>query len=240
MRKVFLLICLFGLLTAARASAAIVACPVATTADVLTSFNSLSNACFSQDTLFWGFTYTPGGNAPAASAVVADLISQQVSGIAIHGWNFGSTWSQASTGTLANFVLSFMMEVCPTSGQPCSGNTVPGTAIIGADATYAPSAFSGAGNEEVDWSNGATVTLASGSAGPLPGNANIGLPPGFTGPIQVTANFDGHGTITQTSLRFYDSTSPVPEPATYGLAGLGLLAVVLVHRKFKVNRSTAE
>ena len=86
------------------------------------------------------------------------------------------------------------------------------------------------GQEVVDWSNGATVTLTSGSPGPLPSNGNIGLPADFTGPITVTATFAGTGAITQTSLRFYETpgqAAAVPEPANLSwlVGGLGVIGI---------------
>ena len=215
------------------AHAAVVPCPSSTTLDVLLSFNSLANACSSQDTLFWNFQYTPGPNSPAASSVSASLIFQFGSGVDIHGWNFSSIWSQSvTTSALANFTLAFTTEICPS---PTCPSTPPGDVIHLADAVYAPSAVSTPGPETVNWSNGATVTLTSGSPGPLPSNGNIGLGAGTTGPIMVTANFAGTGTITQTSLRFYNTDGPlttVPEPneAILMLIGIAMASAVVKKR----------
>ena len=140
-------------LTAGQLSAAVLACPTSTDLGTLiASFNSLANACFSQDKLFWNFSYTPGPAAPAASGVTSSLIFQQGNGIDIHGWNFSSVWSQSvTTSALASFTLSYTIEVCPTSGQPCSPNVVPGTLINLADAVYAPSAVFTPGPEMNGW-----------------------------------------------------------------------------------------
>jgi len=220
---------------ASNLSAAVTPCPASSTLDVLiSSFNTLANACSSQDKIFWGFTYTPGPNASAATAVQASLIFQQLAGVDIHGWNFGSNWSQAGVGgALANFTLSFQIEVCP-SGDPCAGAVIPGTIINLADAVYAPSSVFTPGPETVTWSNGATVTLTNGSPGPLPPGGNIGLGAGTLGPITVTDNFSGMGDITQTTDRFYETVPPTtPEPATLGLllSGLGLIGVGYYRRR---------
>ncbi len=79
------------------------------------------------------------------------------------------------------------------------------------------------------WNNGATVTLTSGSPGPLPPSGNIGF--NGVGPITVTANFSGTGAITQTTLRFYESRA-VPEPGLLLLLGSGLVVVFGFRRKF--------
>jgi len=215
---------------AGKLSAAVIACPVMTDIGALLSFNSIANACYSQDTMFWNFIYTPGPSAPTASNVSADLISQTGS-IDVHGWNFSADWAQAVAGSLANFTLSFRIQVC--NAAPCLANVNPGTVITAADATYAPESVFPPGPETVSWSNGATVTLTSGSPGPLPPNGNIGLGAGTPGPITVTAVFSGTGGITQTSLRFYETEpnsnplTPVPEPASAGmmLGGIGLIAL---------------
>jgi hypothetical protein len=113
---------LFLFASAGDLSAAVVQCPSSTDLGTLTSFNSLANACTSQDKLFWNFSYSGlGPNAPAASAVMANLISQALGGgLDIHGWNFGALWTQ-SGASLANFALSFTIQVCPSSSSRISG-----------------------------------------------------------------------------------------------------------------------
>ncbi|HVP46460.1 MAG TPA: PEP-CTERM sorting domain-containing protein [Bryobacteraceae bacterium] len=220
------LLLLAGLLATSSLSAAVVPCPTSAAFDLLTVFNSAANACFSQDVMFWDFIYTPDAGAPAATGVTSSLIFQTSPLLDIHGWNFDGVW----VGPQAGFTLSYAMEVCPTSGQPCSGIVTPGTSITAADATYAPVSVLPPGQEVVTWSNGATVTLTSSSPGPLPPNGNIGLPVGFTGPITVTAVFAGTGGITQTSLRFYETAgqaAPVPEPTHLSMliCGLGFIGI---------------
>jgi PEP-CTERM motif-containing protein len=210
---------LLALLLGGSATAATVPCPVGTTLDVLLAFNNPGNGCFSQDVLFYGFQYAPGGNATPASGVAASLVLQ-TGDVDVHGWNFSDSWSQSGS-TLANFTLSYSIEVCP-SGQPCTGNVSPGTFLTAADAVYAPVSVFPPGPTTVEWSNGATVTLTSASPGPLPGNGNIGLGAGTIGPVTVTESFSGSGAITQTSLRFYTNSPPVPEPATLTLVTAGL------------------
>jgi hypothetical protein len=41
-------------------TAAVVICPTMTDIGTLLSFNSVANACYSQDSMFWNFTYAPG------------------------------------------------------------------------------------------------------------------------------------------------------------------------------------
>jgi hypothetical protein len=216
-------------------SASIVPCPTATTFDVLaTSFDTLANACNSQDKLYYDFTYTPATGAPLAAEVSAGLIFQLDGvGIDIHGWNFGSAWSNAG------FTISYTIEVCPTTGDPCSASVVPGTVITAADAVYAPSALNPPGNETIVWSGPAiataTATLTDASPGPAPSTADIGVSAGVLGPITVTATFSGIGTITQTTLRFYESVpaTAVPEGSTFALVlgGVALIAASYGWRK---------
>ena len=222
--------------SASNLSASQVACPVATTVDVLQGFNTSANGCYSQDKLFWNFNYTPTGSAGAASTVIADLIFEQIgSGLDIHGWNFSSSsWIQGTSGP-AQFTIGYTMEVCP-SGSACFGNVVAGTVIDGADAVYAPVSIFPAGNAVVTWTwDGGgtdTVTLTKGSPGPDPFNGDIGLGAGILGPINVEANFSGTGAITQLTLRFYeDRTTFSPEPVTMALVGGGLVAFGLFARK---------
>jgi hypothetical protein len=187
--------------------------------------------------MFWNFTYTPGPLAPAASNVSADLISHQGS-LDVQGWNFSADWAQTAPGSLANFTLSFQIQVCDLA--PCRTSADPGTLIIGADATYAPESVFPSGSQTVTWSNGATTILTNGSPGPSPGMGDIGLGAGTSGPITVTVAFAGTGAITQTSLRFYSmepnpNPSPlltVPEPTITGmmLGGIGLIALGLYKR----------
>jgi len=222
-------------LTAGNLGAVQTACPANATFDVLAGFNSLANACFSQDKLFWNFVYTPTGNAGAASTVSGGLIFAAQPGTDIHGWNFSSSnWVQ---GVLpAQFTISYTIQVCP-AGSVCVGNVIPGTVISGADAVYAPVSTFLPGPETVTWSQGSspTVTLTSGSPGALPPGANIGLGAGVTTPITVTANFSGTGAITQTTLRFYETlgTLQTPEPGSLAmiLGGAGLIELGSFRRR---------
>ena len=230
--KPILLFAASAILAAGSLSASVVPCPTSATFAELETFNSAANACYSQDKLFWGFDYTPGPASPAAGDVTASLIEQTSPSLDVHGWNFDGDWIQTGTG-LASFIMGYTTEFCSTS--PCTtGNA--GEYISGADATYAPVSVLPAGDETVSWSNGATATLTNTSPGPFPSNGEIGLTPGFTGPISVTADFVGTGGVTQTSLRFFETTPPmptVPEPAYLGflVGSLVLLAIVGVRRK---------
>jgi len=237
-KRLLLLLGLLALFSSGRLYAAVVPCPNSTTLDTLvTSFASVANGCFSQDKLFWNFTYTHGPSAPAASAVIASLISETSPALDIHGWNFDGTWAQGnSPGALADFTLGYSVEICPASGQPCSANVTPGNSIKAADATYAPVSVFPPGNEDVSWSNGAIVTLTSAFPGAEPPNGNIGLAPGFAGPITVTAHFLGTGAITQTSLRFYESAAavvPEPKQLVFMLIGFAILLAAVVSRQPK-------
>lgn len=218
----------FVALSAGILSAAAGPCPVADNLqDLIASFPTIGVACFNQDKLFWGFSYTPTGtNAPAASQVQSTLIFQTSPSIDIHGWSFSGDWEQASAN-LASFILSYRIQVC--NDPACAGAVMPGTVISGADAIYAPSALTGAGNETVNWSNGASTTLTSSIPGPQPGGANIGF--NGLGPLTVTANFSGTGAITGTSFRFYETV--VPEPASVGsvFGGLALIAIAAYRRR---------
>ena len=229
--------------------AAVIACPTTATLSALEAFDTAADACFSQDKMFWGFTYTPGTGsvAPAATGVNATLIFQPGSGIDIHGWTFAANWSQASSGgggggggggALANFTLSYMISVC--TDPACTANVAPGTLITQADATYSPSAVNPPGNEVVNWSTGASATLTSSSPGPLPPLGNINLGSGSLGPLQVTANFSGTGTISSTTLRFYETISTpgtTPEPASLALmmGGGGLFGLGCWRRRRKTK-----
>lgn len=216
-------------------SAAVVDCSTLTNLQALitqsTPTGNRADGCFSQDKLFWNFSYTSSGNSPNAAGVSAAVIQQIGSGVDIHGWNFSAVWAQAVSGApLSPFSVSFTIQVCQAA-DVCFGNVTPGTLINLADATYAPSAVSPAGPETVTWSNGSTVTLSSGNAGPLPANGIIGLGSGVSTPITVTASFSGTGAITQTALRFYETVpTGVPEPATMLMFGLGLAGLGIIKR----------
>jgi hypothetical protein len=218
------------LLISGNLSAAVLPCPSNTDLGTLiASFNSLANACQSQDKLFWNFSYTNlGTQAPTAANVQAGVIFQPGVGVDIHGWNFSAVWSQAGNSTnLANFTLSYTIEIVPGT---------PNTQITSADAVYAPSSQAPPGPETVTWSAGtpSTQVLTSASPGPLPPTGLGGLPANFQGPITVTANFSGTGAITQTTLRFYETTlSAVPEPATMLLCGLGFLGLGIIRHRRK-------
>jgi len=231
--KPILLFIAAAVLASASLSAAVVPCPTSASLSTLEAFDTAADACYSQDKLFWGFNYTPGAAAPAATDVTASLIQQSSPSLDVHGWNFDGNWIQTGSD-LASFVMGYTTEFC--SASPCTtGN--PGEYISGADATYAPVSVLPTGNEDVSWSNGAAVTLTKGSPGPLPSNGDIGLTPSFTGPISVSADFAGTGGITQTSLRFFETTpsmSTVPEPANLGLfLGLAGLAIAFGARRMK-------
>jgi hypothetical protein len=216
---------------AGNLSAAIVPCPDSSDLQTLiTSFTGIANACASQDKLFWNFTYTGlGPNAPTAANVDATLIANLLPGLEIHGWDFSALWAQG-TGGMANFTISFLIEVCPSSAV-CLGNPIaPGTVIAGADALYAPVSVALPGPMNVSWTNGATATLTSGSPGPLPPLGNIGF--NGVGPIGVSATFSGTGAITETTLRFFETvpTSGVPEPVTIFAMGGALIGLSLLGR----------
>ena len=235
-KSVLLCVIVVLALSAGSLSAAVVQCPAQSDlATLIATFTTLDNACFSQDKLFWNFSYTPGTNAPAAGDVSMSLIANPLpGGVDIHGWNLGGAnniWAQGAPGT-ADFLFSFTIEVCPASVPECAGNVAPGTVITGADAVYAPVSTFLPGPETVTWSNGGSATLTSGSPGALPPGGDIGLGgAGTLGPITVTANFSGTGAITQTTLRFYETVPQpppgVPEPATVAMmfGGLGLIGL---------------
>ena len=231
MKKVLLLACASW--AVGNLSAAVVACPTVATMTTLMNFNSLANACFSQDKLFWNFNYTPTGNAGNSDTVTGVLIFQAGTGVDIHGWNFNdSVWSSG-----ASFTLGYSIQVCNTAA--CLGSVVPGTQIVGADADYSPSAFGpAAGNEVVTWSGGcnATATLTPANSGPVPPGANANC--SGTGPDTVSATYTGTtGTITQTTLRFYESIpTGTPEPLSMLLLGSGLVAVALIGRRKLVRK----
>ena len=237
--KKCLMLSIVGLfaLSAGNLLASQIPCPTAATNfDVLAaatggSAGGIANGCYSQDKLFFDFVYTPTGSAGVASTVQAGLIFQTAGNLDIHGWNFSSsTWVQGSGGP-ADFTIGYMIEVCP-AGSACASAVVPGTIITGADAVYAPVSTFTAGNETVNWSNGANVTLTSGSPGPQPSNGNINNFSGV-GPIGVSAVFTGTGAITQTTLRFYESVpnGGTPEPVTMALMGSSLLGLGLLRRR---------
>jgi hypothetical protein len=220
--KTMILAVMFGTLLAGTLSAQQHPCPMITTLDVLQAQTAggMANACYSQDKLFWNFTYTPTGIAGPASSVQANLIFQVGSGLDVHGWNFNSVWSQG-TGGPAGFTIGFTIMVCPT-GSACAGNVTPGIVISAADAVYAPiSVGPPSGNEVVTWSNGATATLTNASPGPQPAKGDIGLGAGTVGPLSVSAVFDGTGTITQTTLRFYESQAKPFKGCTVTQGGWG-------------------
>src|ERR1035441_7126607 len=217
-------------LSAGNLSAATVACPINTTFDQLLLYNTAANGCYSQDKIFFGFNYTPTGIAGAVTGVQAGLILE-TGATDIHGWNFSdTTWAQSGS-SLAGFTIGYSIEMCP-SASVCGGvPPTPGERIFGADAVYAPVSTVGSGSEVVTWGNGHVETLTFGSPGPLPSNGDIGLgSAGTQGPISVSAVFDGHGDITQTTFRFYENVA-TPEPLTILLVGGGLAAVGLLARK---------
>src|ERR1035441_5980420 len=114
--KRYLLLSILGLLafSVRNLSASQIQCPTTNnTFDQLLAFNSEANGCYSQDKLFWGFTYTPTGTDGAASTVNTQLIFTSLASGDIHGWNFGSNdWSDPRSEEHTSELQSLRHLVC--------------------------------------------------------------------------------------------------------------------------------
>jgi len=152
-----------------------------------------------------GFTLGGLGNAASTSSAVGD-------------WSFLTTalsggWSIATNSTSGNILSANTRIPAPTTGTFSGGTlgingTAPGDVIsmyvIGYQSSFGNIFLASQGSAALGWSNPLNYTLgSSGSPGVAMNNAGM------------------------TSF----TVSPVPEPATFAVAGLGVAAMLIARRR---------
>ena len=203
----------------ASMQASMIPCADTTLSALIALGSGTGNGCTVDDKVFNNFSYTPGGGAPVASLVTAQLGVD--TGTLTYGWLFGSL-----TGAFAgNFALGFTVAVDPAVCPTCTitsteSQQFPGTAPPG---TQAFSIAESAGPPTVLLDN---LTFGGNTNGSL-------ISPGVTTltELATSSGITLGDPLLNLSMDVRQTMSMVPEPAMLSLMSIGLLGLGFMRRR---------
>jgi len=211
-------------------SAVTYAIPACVNGDTLTNYIALgSTGCEIGDKIFANFSYSSGGNDPAAGSVdvgIDDKTTIDQFGVQLQ--SSGAVWT---SGFTLDYTISIVQADCATlygAGDTCT--------MVGAQGQF-QGAFAPTTSVMTDaLSPGGTISLNDVTTG---GNTNQISFAGITSTSVVItgSGLDANDPIDGFGLDVYQQhTGGVPEPATLGLVGGALLGLGFLGRKGIVRR----
>ncbi len=173
---------------------------------------SALGGCFVQDKLFTNFTYSGGGSQAASNVQVTATLSE-LPGIDVHGFTFvpQRVWT-------SGFTLGYTTTVM---------NPASGTMIVAALDQINLGPVVNAATATSTKSNGVVYDLGQG-----PGVTQTSSFPGVTSlGSSTTVSVPSGSFVISLGEQYTQQLGNVPEPATFGLIGAGLIGLMLVRRK---------
>jgi PEP-CTERM motif len=201
------------------ASAAPIDCTGVTTLQQLISANGVNGGCTHQDKIFNNFVYTGGGVTAGSVSAIHETSGGGISLADVHGWlfstsggwNTGFTLSYDVSVDVANFPL---LRIFASKDQLQTGLTPNADNMVDTQSVGTLHTFGVLGNEtaQIQYANQTTVHTSSVFSCIGGGNCNL----------------------QSYEQNFFEAA--VPEPASFGLIGLGLVGLAALKRRQKSVR----